>query len=98
MDAEIEFKSAADRDAFKERCKSPRFVAECLKKYQMWRKGIGEYSYSENPERSRPFPFSAEALSVVEDSAIEILESCGVEMDADMPTTKHDEAEGALHG
>lgn len=72
--AEIEFESEKDELEFAEKCKSPKFVIDCLKKHLRWRKGIGEYDWSD-PEDRRPIPFCARALSIVEESAIEMLET-----------------------
>ena len=78
MKAEVEFdnnkKGRHERARFKDRCEKPDFVCECLRKYQRWRKGVGEYECSGDPEREMPPPFSPEALSIVEDAAIEMLE------------------------
>lgn len=58
---------------FKRRLANPKFVIECLEKHRRWRKGKGEYEYSGDPEKERPIPYSAEALSMIEDSAIRML-------------------------
>jgi len=63
-------------DVFKEKCNDPRFVVECLRKYQRWRKGTGEYSFGGDPDSYVPqeLPFSGRELSIVEDAAINIIE------------------------
>ena len=58
---------------FKRRLTNPKFVIECLEKHRRWRKGKGEYEYSGDPEKERPIPYSAEALSMIEDSAIRMI-------------------------
>lgn len=83
QDAKVEFGDGEEgrmkRDEFAEKCKDPKFVAECLREYQMWRKGKGKYGYDGDPEEYVPVqpPFCAEALSIVEDAAIEIITDCG---------------------
>lgn len=72
--AEVEFDSIEDEKKFVEKCMEPKFVIECLKKYQRWRKGIGEYDWRD-PEERRPIPFCGRALSIIEDHAIEMLQT-----------------------
>ena len=71
--AEVEFDSADDRKAFAEKCDDAEFLLSCLQKYERWRKGIGEYEWTD-PKDRLPIPFCAQALSVVIDSAIDVVE------------------------
>lgn len=71
--AEVEFDSADDRKAFVEKCEDPEFLLKCMKKYERWRKGVGEYGWTD-PKDRLPIPFCAQALSLVIDSAIYIVE------------------------
>ena len=58
-----------DRKEFEEKCKSPAFVSDCLKKYQRCRRGIGEYEWSGDPVTEPPMPFCAASLSMIWDAA-----------------------------
>lgn len=60
--------------AFRARCEDPGFVASCLRRYQRWRRGEGEYAVAEDPEKHLPMPFCPRALSIVEDAAIKFTE------------------------
>lgn len=74
--ADIEISTKKEEKDFEERCKDPAFVVYCIRKYQRWRRGVGEYAFEGDPDdyMPTPIPFSGRALSIVEDSAIEMLE------------------------
>jgi len=72
---EVEFDDISKKKVFEKKCKDPKFVVECLKKYERYRKGIGEYAWTGNPEKEAPMPFCAVALSIVIESAIDMVES-----------------------
>ena len=69
----IRVANPGDEDKLKEKCKDPAFVAMCLEQFQLWRRGKGEYSFSEDPENDSPMPLCPRSLSIVEDAAIEML-------------------------
>lgn len=75
----IEFRNGsegvADAAMFGQMCRdSPKFVADCLCQYQMWRKGEGEYKeYETDPTRNAPPPMCPKALTIVEEAAIQML-------------------------
>ena len=63
-----------DANKFAEKCKNPKYVAECLSQYQKWRKGEGEYEWDgDDPCDGPDAPFCTAALSIVEDAAIGFL-------------------------
>jgi hypothetical protein len=66
-------KRARQIDAFKRKCLSPMFVAECLSEYQSWRRGTGRYEFHVDPEKNAPMPFCATAIGIFEDAAIKFL-------------------------
>lgn len=74
----VEFRAGADgvSDAgrFRDKCEgSPKFVASCLSQYQMWRKGEGEYEFGNDPSKNAPPPLCPKALTIVEETAIQML-------------------------
>lgn len=71
---EVEFEDISKQKVFENKCKDPKFVVECLKKHERWRKGLGEYRWTGNPEKEAPMPFCAVALSIVIESAIDMVE------------------------
>lgn len=71
---EVDLRGHEQEKVFEKKCKDPKFVVECLKKYERWRKGIGEYKWTGNPEKEVPMPFCAVALSIVIESAIGMVE------------------------
>ena len=74
----IEFGTGLDgciqEEKFMMKCEdSPKFVAECLVENQNWRRGIGRYEFSDDPEKNAPMPFCPKALGIIEDAAIKFL-------------------------
>lgn len=70
QNAEVEFGSPEEESGFDRSCNDPAFVIKCLEKYQRYRKGVGEFSFNEDPSKIAPPPFCARALTIVEDAAI----------------------------
>lgn len=75
--APVVFRSGADGvvDArkFRAKCQRPKFVADCLARYRSWRRGEGEYEFSEIPAGNAPQPFCPRALSIIEEEAVRML-------------------------
>lgn len=70
-------KGARQIDAFRSKCLSPRFVAECMMEYQSWRRGMGRYEFNMDPKKNAPMPFCPKALGIIEDAAIQFLMNYG---------------------
>lgn len=74
---DIQFRDGAegvvDAEKFRAKCKKPKFVAECLARYQAWRTGAGEYAFNEEPSKNKPMPLCPKALTIVEEEAIRML-------------------------
>ena len=73
----VEFRGGAegvlDANKFRAKCQRPKFVADCLARYQQWRCGKGEYAFNEDPSKNAPRPFCGKALSIIEEEAIGML-------------------------
>lgn len=80
-------------DAFRSKCRSPRFVAECLVEYQSWRRGTGRYEFHEDPKKNAPPPFCPTALGIIEDAAIKFL----MHYDGTVRNGKIIDPDGSLH-
>lgn len=62
-----------DANKFAEKCKNPKYVAECLSQHQKWRRGKDEYEFYDDPTKISEPPFCPAALGIVEDAAIGFL-------------------------
>lgn len=52
---------------------TPKEALEVLSEFQMWRRGEGKYAWSETPFENEPLLYSASAVGVALDVAIETL-------------------------
>ena len=91
--ADIEFandeRGMKERKKFIEKCRDPKFVLRCVKKYQRWRKGLGEYKWTGDPSKEKPMPFCGESLSIVLASVIAFLEGgCNAKRGIKTPNDK----------
>ena len=48
-------------------------IIEKLKTFQRWRRGEGEFQWSEDPAKNKPLPFNAQELGECLDAAIKAL-------------------------
>lgn len=48
-------------------------VIEVLEEFNEWRRGSGPYAWSEDPSKSRQFPYSPHEIGVAIDRAVEML-------------------------
>ena len=78
LDTDVEFGHGEDavkaENEWREKCRDVQFVIDGLKKFQRYRKGVGEYQCDINEIKVFPPPFCGLALSIIEDSAVEMLE------------------------
>lgn len=52
---------------------NPKVVANVLKEYNLWRRGVGKYRFREEPSKNVDLSFSNEALGQAIDFAVKYL-------------------------
>ena len=57
----------------------PLLVARCLERYNRWRRGMGVYSFSEDPMKNRECPIDSKTLGVIIDVAVPMLKTHKIE-------------------
>lgn len=53
---------------------SPGRLAKMLNEYNLWRRGVGKYAWSEDPKKNVDFPFSSSQLTMILNASVCMLE------------------------